>query len=113
VRTTVIVFSPPRLDDLPGLDQRREPVHIQALGAQGAVERLHVRVVGRFPRPGEVDLHPVPLPIQSLDAVDNASRLSCPVYVLSLKAQVFVRAHAGCERNREYWTILRRECDIE
>ena len=34
-------------------------MQIQALGPQGVVERLHVRVVGWLPRPREVDLYPV------------------------------------------------------
>ncbi len=32
-------------------------MHVQALGPQGAVERLHVRVVGWLPRPREVNAH--------------------------------------------------------
>jgi hypothetical protein len=59
VRTTVIVFSPPRLDDLLGLGQCLEPVHIQTLRAQGSVERLPMRVVSRFSWPREVDLDAV------------------------------------------------------
>jgi len=43
-----IVFVPPRLDDLLGFRQGREPVHVQALGSQGIVERLHMRIVGRL-----------------------------------------------------------------
>src|SRR6266852_6778576 len=46
-------------------------VHIQALGAQGAVERLHMRVVGRLPRPGEVDLDAVVIRPQVHDLTDK------------------------------------------
>src|SRR5438105_15082478 len=32
-------------------------MHVQALGPQGTVERLYVRIVGRLSRPREVDPH--------------------------------------------------------
>ena len=57
MRTTVIVFPPPPLDDLPGLRQGCEPMHVQTLGPQRTVERLYVCVVGWLPGPGEVDPH--------------------------------------------------------
>jgi hypothetical protein len=34
-------------------------MHIQVFGLEDAVERLYARVVGRLPRPGEVDAHSV------------------------------------------------------
>lgn len=46
VRTALIVFPPPAFDDLLGLVQGHEPVHVQTLGAKGAVER--VRLSDRF-----------------------------------------------------------------
>jgi len=57
VRTTLIVFPSPAFDDLPCLRQGGEPVYIQTLGPQRAVERLHVRVIRGLPRPREVDAH--------------------------------------------------------
>jgi|HubBroStandDraft_4_1064222.scaffolds.fasta_scaffold658113_1 hypothetical protein len=54
MRTTPLVFAPPTLDDLPGLRQVCEPVHVQALGPQGADERFHMRIVGWLPRSREV-----------------------------------------------------------
>ena len=54
MRTTLIVFASPTLDDLPGLRQVCEPVHVQAFGPQGADERFHMRIVGWLPRSREV-----------------------------------------------------------
>ena len=52
-----MVFSPPSLDELLGFSQRGEPVRIQAFRSQRSVERFHLRVVGRLPRPRKIDLH--------------------------------------------------------
>ena len=52
-----MVFPPPTLNDLLGLGQCREPMYIQTLRSQRAVERLYVRVVRRLTLPREVDLH--------------------------------------------------------
>ena len=43
-----VVLDPPRFDRLPHLLQRREPVLIQALVPEPAVERLGEGVVGRL-----------------------------------------------------------------
>ena len=47
----------PTLDDLRGLGQVCEPVHVQAFGPQRTVERFHISVVGWLPGSREVDPH--------------------------------------------------------
>src|SRR5690349_4420162 len=59
VRTALIVFPPPAFDDLLGLGQGHEPVHIQTLGSKRAIERLHVRIVRGLSRARKIDLYPV------------------------------------------------------
>src|SRR5436309_1955218 len=54
VRTALVVGPPPRLDLAPRVGQRQEPVRVQALVAQAAVERLDQCVVGRLARAREV-----------------------------------------------------------
>ena len=61
VRATLLVLPSPRLEDLPGLGQRREPMRVQALVSERPVERLDVPAGGRLARPREVDLHPIPI----------------------------------------------------
>ena len=48
VRTALVVLPPPRLDLAPRVGQRQEPVCVQALVAQAAIERLGQRIVGRL-----------------------------------------------------------------
>lgn len=55
VRTALVVVSPLGLDLGSGVLQRQEPVRVQALVPQAAVERLHESVVGRLTRPAEVE----------------------------------------------------------
>ena len=84
VRTTLIVFLPPSLDDLRGLGQRPEPMCVQALGSQRPVERFHVRVVGvpifiqpsLIFRAGSIEGRP---PISGLHGIRNSDRSNMPV----------------------------------
>jgi hypothetical protein len=55
VRTALILFDPPCLDETPRLDQRLEPMDVQAFVAQRTVERPDERVVGRLAGPRKVD----------------------------------------------------------
>ena len=55
MRTALVVFDPPGLDQPPRLGQRLEPVDVQAFVAQRAVERLDKRVVRRLAWSREVD----------------------------------------------------------
>ncbi len=48
--TAAIVVEPPRFDDAPGIGQTDEPVLIQTLIAQPAVETLYDGVLDRFAR---------------------------------------------------------------
>lgn len=59
MRTALVVVPPPRLDLVPRVGQRQEPVRVQALVAQAAVERLDQGIVDRLARSGEVDLDPI------------------------------------------------------
>src|SRR5665213_317731 len=59
VRTTLIVFFPPGMNDLFCIDQRFEPVRIQAFISKGTIERFDESIVGRLAWAREVDLHPV------------------------------------------------------
>lgn len=59
MRTALIIIPSPGLDLGPRVGQRQEPVRVQALVAQAAVERLHERVVGGLARPREIERGPV------------------------------------------------------
>jgi len=59
VRPLGVVVDPPRLDPFPRVSQREEPAGIETLGADAGVEGFNERVVRRFPRPREVQLHSV------------------------------------------------------
>jgi hypothetical protein len=50
----LVVVSTPSLAFSPRVVEAHEPMRIQALGAELAIERLDEGVVGRFARPGEV-----------------------------------------------------------
>ena len=57
VRTTNIVFPSPSFDELSGIFQIAEPVGVEALGAEGSIERLAEGIVGWLAWTREVDLH--------------------------------------------------------
>jgi len=48
VRLALLVVGPPRADDLAGLGERTEPVLVQALISELAVESVYVRVLPRL-----------------------------------------------------------------
>ena len=52
-----IVITSPAFDLVPRIRQRCELMDVEALVAQPPVEALDVPVVGRFPRPREVERH--------------------------------------------------------
>src|ERR1017187_9917822 len=56
VRTALIVFVPPGMDDLLCFDQSLKPVCVQALCAEGPIERFHEGVVRRLGGPREPDV---------------------------------------------------------
>ena len=49
----------PSLDSAARILKRQEPMRVQALLAQPAVERFNVGVIGRLARPGEDELDPI------------------------------------------------------
>lgn len=59
VRPEMIVIDPPAFDLLPSVLERQEPVGIEALVPEAAVERLDERVVGRLAGTGVVHGHAV------------------------------------------------------
>ena len=59
VRTTHIIFPSPGIDELSGIFQIAEPVRVEALGAEGFVERFTEGIVCWLAWTREVDLHSV------------------------------------------------------
>lgn len=59
VRTKVVVLSAPRFDLLPSVLERQEPMGVETLVPERAVERLDERVVGRTTRAREVERDPL------------------------------------------------------
>ena len=57
VRADLVVVSEPILHLCPRIGKRQEPVGVQALAAEPAVERLYERTVRRLARPLEVQRH--------------------------------------------------------
>lgn len=55
MRADIVVIMPPRLTFMPGIGQAQEPVCVEALGPDPAVERLCERIVGRFSGSAEVE----------------------------------------------------------
>lgn len=60
MRSDFVVLSTPFLHFLAGVVKAKEPVLVQALGPELAVEGLDVRIAGGFAGPGEVQDH-IPL----------------------------------------------------
>lgn len=54
MRSDLVVVLMPFLHLLAGVVKAKEPVLVQALGPELAIERLDVRIVGGFAGPGEV-----------------------------------------------------------
>jgi len=54
VRSIRIIVLAPRLDLGAGVVERQEPVDVQTLIAEAAVERLNIRIIRWFARSGEV-----------------------------------------------------------
>ena len=57
VRTTLILFPSPGFEELSSILQIAEPVGVEALRAEGSVERFAEGVVGWLTRTREVALH--------------------------------------------------------
>ena len=55
MRPAHVVVDPPRLDELAGLGQRLEPVQVEALVAERAIERLDVSIISQFAWSGEAE----------------------------------------------------------
>jgi hypothetical protein len=54
VLANMVVVVPPRLTFMPSFGQAQEPVCVEALGPDPAVERFREGIVGWFTRPAEV-----------------------------------------------------------
>src|SRR5262245_14778751 len=61
MRTSVIVVDPPALDLMPSVGQIGEPVLVQTLVAELAVEALDERILYGLAWPNEMKLHPYPV----------------------------------------------------
>lgn len=59
VRPEMSVIDPPVLDLLPWVVERQEPVRVEALIPEAAIERFDERVVGRFAWPGIIHGHAI------------------------------------------------------
>ena len=58
MRSDVVVVDAPFLDDVSGMPEAHEPVGIEALVPQPAVEALDIGILDRLPGPDEIELHP-------------------------------------------------------
>ena len=61
VRTTVIVIAAPSFDQIVGVGDRQEAVHVETFVAQPAVETLDKRVRRGLARPNEVERDAAPI----------------------------------------------------
>jgi hypothetical protein len=57
MRMKVVILLPPRFDLFFGISKRQEPVGVETLIAERAVERLDEGVIGGSDRTGEVECH--------------------------------------------------------
>jgi hypothetical protein len=69
VRTTLIVFLTPDLNQLPGFGQRGKPVRVQALIAERSVEAFDESIVGRLAGPGFDTLPPGNALLRSMNLI--------------------------------------------
>ena len=105
------------------LPRRRFEYQVSGLSARTVRNRLHLEFVEKSSNPTlqsnratasrTFGIGEEPSPIQSPNTLDNADRLSCPVYVLPLKTQVLTWAHASCEGNCEHRAVRGGQCNIE
>lgn len=59
MRSEAVIFGPPSLNLLLRIFQREKPVQVQTFIPKATVERLNMRVIRGFARPGEVQRNPV------------------------------------------------------
>ena len=57
MRAALIIVEPPDFNEVLGLGERAELVHVQTLVSQSSVKRFNEGVLHRFARPNEVELH--------------------------------------------------------
>jgi len=61
VRTHFVVVALPAVDGEARIGEPGEPVLVQAFVTEPAIEALHEGILDRFPRPDELQLHPLPV----------------------------------------------------
>jgi hypothetical protein len=61
VWVVLIIVEPPGFDDVLGLGERVELMHVQTFISQSAVKRLNEGVLYRFAGPNEVEWHAPPM----------------------------------------------------
>ena len=61
VRAALIIVEPPDFNDVLGLGERAELVHVQTLVSQAAVKGLNKGILHRFAWSNEVELHAPPI----------------------------------------------------
>ena len=61
VRAALIIVAPPGFDDVLGLGERAELVHVQTLVSQSAVKRFNKAILHRFAGSNTVQLHAPPI----------------------------------------------------
>ena len=95
MRPILIVVSAPILQLLSGIGKRHEPMRVQTLRPELAIEGLNERVIRGFTRPGQVQRHPMGIGPQievaadELGALVNRNRL----WIADLTAHPFQRLH--------------------
>ena len=115
MRALLIVVSAPILQFFPGVFKAHEPVSVQALGPEPAIERFDKRIVRWLSRPGEVQRHAVGIgpeveiardELRSLVDTDRprdsrpVSRPAQPSATTSSARQLNRRSLTGAQRER-------------
>lgn len=93
MRADIVVIMPPLLTFMPGIGQAQEPVCVEALGPDPAVERLCERIVGRFSGSAE-DEHDIMLGGPQVEILRD--KLGALVDPDALRAPVLARDPFQC-----------------
>ncbi len=103
----VIAILPPVFDLLPGFLERQEPMGVEALVAETAVEGLDERVVGRLARPREIQCDLLLVG----PAIHRQRREFRPVVRLDTGWKATLRPKTLRDANRILRSNLRRDFD--
>jgi len=77
----VLIILPPRFDLIPGIGQGQQPILVQTLSSESAVERLDERIIGGLAGPAEVQFNLVeagPLIHGLRNELTTVIDLNCP-----------------------------------